>query len=129
MTNKRIILIAILLIGSAIILGAFVTHTLKEKISDEHIQSFEVGVRYQLYNALALLVIMLNEQKFNFSMSIFYKLLLSGTFLFSGSIYLLALQETLGFSFRFLWPITPIGGLLMISAWVLLFIKILKIKN
>ena len=127
--RKRLLLIVICLIVTAIILGASGAHALKDKITAERLQSFEVGVRYQFYNALALLVILLNEDKFSFSLKTFYTLILLGTVCFSFSIYLLSIQELLGVSLRFLGPITPVGGLLMISAWILVFIKVLRIKK
>ena len=127
--RKRLLLIVICLIVMAIILGASGAHALKDKITAERLQSFEVGVRYQFYNALALLVILLNEDKFSFSLKTFYTLILLGTVCFSFSIYLLSIQELLGVSLRFLGPITPVGGLLMISAWVLVFIKVLRLKK
>ncbi len=127
--KKRLLLIIILLIVTAIILGASGAHALKDKISLERLQSFEVGVRYQFYNALALLILILNGDKFSFSLKAVYNLILIGTICFSFSIYLLSVQELLGVSLRFLGPITPIGGLLMIIAWTFLFIKVLRSKD
>lgn len=101
----------------AIILGAFGAHALKKVLSVDKLASFEVGVRYQTYNALFLLLIGYNA---NFELSLvqwaFY-LVTIGTVLFSFSIYVLALSEYLKKNFKFLGPITPLGGLLMILGW------------
>ncbi len=101
----------------AIILGAFGAHALKKILSADKLASFEVGVRYQTYSALFLLLIGYNT---NFELSLVqwaYYLVTSGTVLFSFSIYLLALSEYLKKNFKFLGPITPLGGLLMILGW------------
>jgi len=129
--KKRLLLIVITLIVVAIVLGASGAHALKGKISAERLQSFEVGIRYQFYNALALLVILLNEDKFPFSLKAFYNLILAGTMCFSFSIYLLSTQYFLGLEnvLRFLGPITPLGGLLLIIGWMFLFIKVLRSKD
>ena len=127
--NKRIVIIGIVLIVTAIILGAFGAHALKEILSETKLKSFETGVRYQMYHGLALLMIGLNEKRFSFSLNYVNLFILLGVVFFSGSIYGLAMQESLGMSLKFLGPITPIGGLFMIIGWVILLIKIIKQKN
>ncbi len=101
----------------AIVLGAFGAHALKKILSAEKLGSFEVGVRYQMYSALFLLILGFNG---NLTLGLtnwsFY-LVSTGTILFSGSIYLLSLSEYLKKNFKFLGPITPLGGLLMILGW------------
>ena len=124
----------VLIIGSiygflSIILGAFGAHALKKIISAEKIQSFEVGVRYMMYHALALLIL---GYILDFSTGVeknAVRFIMIGTFLFSVSIYLLAFSEKINLPAKILGPITPIGGLLMISGWALLiyfFIKVYK---
>ena len=126
--DKKILLTAAVLGLLAIILGAFGAHALKKSLSIEQLQSFEVGVRYRMYHALFLLFLgtfaFLGEKE---RMVIFW-LTLSGVLLFSGSIYLLATNGITGLKTKFLGPITPIGGLLMISAWSYLFYKKKKKK-
>lgn len=124
--NKRIVLIGVVFIVLAIILGAFGAHALKQVLTAEKLTSFETGVRYQMYHGLALLIIGLSANKFNFDLKWFIRLLVSGIVLFSGSIYLLSFQEILGIKLGFLGPITPIGGVLLIAGWILLFIKLLR---
>lgn len=117
MTNNCVIITGASFGLLAIILGAFGAHALKKVLSAEKLASFEVGVRYQTYSALFLILIGYNG---NFNISLVqwaYYLVSIGTILFSFSIYLLSLSEYLKKNFKFLGPITPIGGLLMILGW------------
>ena len=127
--DKKILITAAFLGLLAIILGAFGAHALKKTLSVEQLQSFEVGVRYQMYHALFLLFIgtfaLLDEKQ---RMVIFW-LTISGVLLFSGSIYLLATNGITNLKTKFLGPITPIGGFLLISAWSYLFYAILSKKS
>lgn len=127
--DKKILLGAAFLGITAIILGAFGAHALKKVLSVEQLQSFEVGVRYQMYHALFLLFIgvfaFLNEKE---RLLIFWLTIL-GVLFFSGSIYLLATNGITNLKTKFLGPVTPIGGLLLISAWGYLFYAILSKKQ
>jgi uncharacterized membrane protein YgdD (TMEM256/DUF423 family) len=53
-------------------------------------------------------------------------LMIAGTFLFSVSIYFLSLQDYLGANLKFLGPVTPLGGLLMILSWGMLICILVK---
>lgn len=127
--NRKIVIAATSLLILAIILGAFGAHGLKELVSADRLQTFEVGVKYQFYQGLGLLLLGLNADKFRFSMKVVWNLLIIGTLMFSVSIYFLAIQEVLGMSFKFLGPVTPIGGLLMIIGWSLFLGNIIRQKN
>ena len=104
--------------------GAFGAHILQKKLSTKTLASFETGVKYQFYSAFGLLILGLNTAKFHFSLKVVNSLLLIGTFLFSFSIYFLSLQEYLQVKLSFLGPITPLGGVLMIAAWVVFIFKL-----
>lgn len=124
--NKTIVVTASILGMFSIILGAFGAHTLKELIPFESQQTFETGVRYQMYHALLLLFIgstNLVQQK---TKKIIYYLVVVGLILFSGSIYGLATNELSMFNFKSIGFITPIGGLSLIFAWIFLFIDFIK---
>lgn len=110
----------------AIILGAFGAHAFKKILSPERIASFEVGVRYQMYSALTLLIIGLHLD-FNFYAArlAVYGILI-GTILFSCSIYLLSFSEYWNKNFKFLGPITPLGGLFMIIGWISLLLSFIN---
>ncbi|WP_313806338.1 DUF423 domain-containing protein [Flavobacterium sp.] len=126
--EKKIIATAAFLGVIAIILGAFGAHGLKEILSESQLASFETGVKYQMYHVLFLLFVgtttFLNEK----SKRIIFWLTLTGILFFSGSIYLLSTTSATGMNVKFLGPVTPIGGLLLIMAWAVLFIKILGKK-
>ncbi len=124
--NKKIVLTAAVLLMLAIILGAFGAHGLKDKVSPERIATFEVGVRYQFYIGLAMLILGFNEEKLGFSLKPTFLFLLLGVLFFSVSIYFLAIQEILGASLKFLGPITPIGGLLMIIGFLIFLVKLMR---
>ncbi|KMQ62551.1 membrane protein [Chryseobacterium sp. BLS98] len=110
----------------SVILGAFGAHALKKILAVERLESFETGVRYQMYAAFFLLIIgyvLKFETSSEKWMSI---LMITGTFLFSVSIYFLSLQDYLGVNLKFLGPITPLGGLFMILSWGMLIFYFLK---
>lgn len=127
--NKNIVITAICLIVIAIVLGAFGAHSLKKMINTEMLSTFEVGVRYQMYHGLALLVIGLNAVKLKFPVKSLSVLMILGTLLFSGSIYMLSIEEIMNTSMKFLGPITPIGGSILIISWIIFLIKIVKSKG
>lgn len=126
--NKQIAIISVLLIVLGIVLGAFGAHGLKEVVTPEKVASYEVGVRYQIYHGLALLILALNASKMGGSLKVFLILILAGVTLFSGSIYLLALNDILSADLSFLGPITPIGGVLMIMGWGVLLRQFIKMN-
>jgi uncharacterized membrane protein YgdD (TMEM256/DUF423 family) len=127
---KNFLLLGVVLCAVAIVLGAFGAHALKEVLSEKSQQSFEVGVRYQLFTGLGVLLMVLLKVVFAFEKKLDLTLMLVGILLFSGSIYLLALDELWGFGLKsFLWPLTPLGGLLLIISWTLFFLEILKKKD
>ncbi|SEV89879.1 Uncharacterized membrane protein YgdD, TMEM256/DUF423 family [Chryseobacterium wanjuense] len=110
----------------SVILGAFGAHALKKILSLERLESFETGVRYQMYAAFFLLIIGY-ILKFETSTEKWTSILMIvGTFLFSVSIYFLSLQDYLGANLKFLGPITPLGGLLMILSWGMLILYFAK---
>lgn len=107
---------------TAVIIGAFDAHALKELLSPEQLQSFDTGVRYQMYHALALIILAMKGHTFHLNFEKWITTLFGiGIVLFSFSIYLLNLQELLGMHISWLGPITPIGGLCLIGGWSLLF--------
>ena len=112
----------------SIILGAFGAHAFKKILSVERLDSFEVGVRYQMYAALFLLFVGY-ILKFDTGMEKWISwMMILGTIFFSVSIYFLSFQDVLGINLKFLGPITPIGGFMMIISWALLIIYFAKNK-
>ena len=100
----------------AVALGAFAAHGLKGKLTPDMFNVFEVGVRYHMYHALALLGVAWASTRWPGTyVAAAGWLFIFGTIVFSGSLYLLALGGP-----RWLGAITPIGGLAFLIAWILL---------
>ncbi|WP_438977527.1 DUF423 domain-containing protein [Polaribacter sp.] len=111
---------------TAIILGAFGAHALKEILSVEQLNSFETAVRYQMYHVIVLLIVNLfdgftTKQKNTISILFFIAIIL-----FSGSIYLIQLTQITAKS---IWFITPLGGLFFILGWLLMIVIFAKKMN
>ena len=108
--------------ATGVLLGAFGAHALKARISQELLAVFEVGVRYQMYHAFALLAVAWATTRWpgswtNASGWLFF----AGIVIFSGSLYLMALTGT-----RWLGAVTPIGGLCFILGWIALTVTALR---
>ncbi|MCR9227483.1 MAG: DUF423 domain-containing protein [Flavobacteriaceae bacterium] len=126
--NRTILLTGTLLGMVAIILGAFGAHGLEKLVDADAIETFETGVRYQMYHALFLLFLGLYAGIAEKTKKTVFVFVLLGVILFSFSIYLLALNTLTSFDFRVIGFLTPIGGVFMIMGWVLLAFRILKSK-
>ncbi len=109
---------------TGVVLGAVGSHALKGQLTTEALGFFRIGNKYQIYHALFLLILGLLQSRYPgklMNLSIYNTI--AGILLFSGSLYLFTLG---GIKVGI---ITPIGGLLLISAWILLFIQVLLKKN
>lgn len=126
--EKKIFISASLLGLIAVVLGAFAAHGLRSALSVLSLESFQTGVRYQMYHAFFLFVVGLLPQLTPAQKSRLFWLTIIGVMLFSGSIYLLSTNTLTPIDFGFFGPITPIGGLFLISAWGVLFYHTLKNK-
>lgn len=127
--NKLILVTASILGMLAIILGAFASHGLRGSISAESLQTFETGVRYQMYHAIVLLFIGITTVFSAKTKKLLYYLIVVGILFFSGSIYGLATNEMSSFDFKTIGFVTPIGGLLLIVSWAVMLISFLKYKE
>ncbi|MFA7688013.1 MAG: DUF423 domain-containing protein [Moheibacter sp.] len=118
---KQLVLVFGTLYGMfSVILGAFGAHAFKKILPAEKLLSFETGVKYQMYHALLLIVIGLFLPFQTTLEKSTAWCIIAGTFVFSGSIYLLSFADHWGVNLKWLGPITPLGGLLMIVGWALL---------
>ena len=117
-----------LIIGSlycflTVILGAFGAHALKDKLSEYSMSIYDKAVFYQVFHAIGILVVSILGQLFNtqdFNISGWFFVI--GIVLFSGSLFILSIT-----GIKWLGAITPIGGVMFIVGWLLLFFKVLKI--
>ena len=127
--ERKVTSVAALMGMTAIILGAFGAHALKKHLSIEQLSSFETGVKYQMYHALFLLFLGMNTLVSAKAKKTIFQLVVFGVIFFSGSIYLLATRPISGIDFKFVGPITPIGGALLIVSWSILFYNCVKAKR
>ncbi|MCH2467764.1 MAG: DUF423 domain-containing protein [Gemmatimonadetes bacterium] len=105
-----------ILAGIAVGLGAFGAHGLRGILSPEDLVTFETGVRYQMYHALALLGVAWAVTQWETVLLEWSGwLFVLGILVFSGSLYILVLTGQ-----RWLGAVTPLGGLALILGWVLL---------
>lgn len=104
------------LAGLAVLFGAFGAHALRASLSAEDLATFEIGVRYQMYHALALIVVSWAIGRWDSgALTAAGWLFLVGIIVFSGSLYALVLSGQ-----RWLGAVTPIGGVALIAGWALL---------
>jgi uncharacterized membrane protein YgdD (TMEM256/DUF423 family) len=109
--------------GLGVSLGAFGAHALKARLTPERLETFETGVRYQMYHALALVLtaLVIAQSPAASLPPLAGWLFLVGTILFSGSLYLLVISRR-----RWLGAITPLGGIAFIAGWVCLALSALQ---
>ena len=101
----------------SVMLGAYGAHGLKSRLSEDLMNTFQTGVEYQMYHSLALLIAGMLAYQWPETQLLRWSgyLFLVGMIMFSGSLYLLSLT-----GLRIFGPITPLGGLVLIAAWLLL---------
>lgn len=106
----------------AVGLGAFAAHGLKNHVDPSKLLVFETGVRFQMYHAFALMaaswVVAAKPSRSANAAAVFFLL---GITLFSGSLYLLTF-----YSWKWLGPVTPLGGLSLMIGWALLAVAALR---
>lgn len=113
---KGYIIIASLFAALAILFGAFGSHALKERLSAQSLEVYDIATRYLMFHAIGIfLIALLGFQLPKESLEIPVIMMIVGTSIFSGSLYLIAMLD-----FKKLGMVTPIGGLLLIVSWLLL---------
>jgi len=127
--DRKIFLLACVTGALGVVLGAFAAHGLKPLLSISAFESFNTGIRYQMYHSFLLIFIGLSTDIKPNQKSILFKLILTGVLLFSGSIYFLATNDLTPLNFKVIGFITPVGGLILIASWLLLFTYFFKKKQ
>ena len=113
---KGYVIIASLFAALAILFGAFGSHALKERLSAQSLEVYDVATRYLMFHSLGIfLIALLGFQLPKESLEIPVAMMIVGISIFSGSLYLIAMLD-----FKKLGMVTPIGGLLLIVSWLLL---------
>ena len=124
--NKTIFVTGLFFGLTAVLLGAFGAHGLEKMLDTTAIGTFETGVKYQMYHALFLMILggfnLLAEER----KRLVYYFIVAGIVFFSFSIYLLATNALTSFDFKKIALLTPIGGLLLVTGWILLGIRVLN---
>lgn len=115
--DRIFFLLAVVLGGLGVALGAFGAHALAARLTPDLLQTYETGVRYHFYHALALLAVVYAIGRWPQSSlpTVAGWLFVAGVLIFSGTLYLLALT-----GIRWLGAITPIGGVAFIAGWLCL---------
>lgn len=127
---KRTLIWATTFGATGIMLGAMGAHALKSVLTAQQLASFEIGVKYQMYHALFLLALaILSKTTPQLDLKLVKIFTICGIFFFSGSIYLLSLQSVIGVTLTFIGPITPLGGVLLVLAWVTLLLKSMNLAR
>lgn len=130
--HKNILAAGAILGGAGVALGAFGAHGLQKLTSDASIlHSYQTGVQYQVYHALALLGVgILAERNPGALLKWAGRLFIAGIVLFSGSLYLLTMLKIQGSTaVKWIGPVTPLGGLCFIAGWLLLLLAVLRKKD
>jgi uncharacterized membrane protein YgdD (TMEM256/DUF423 family) len=117
--HKKTLIKSALLGASGVMIMALAAHALKQKLDTDSLESVHTASLLQMIHALALLgIAQLAHLGKHFRLSALF--LFWGTILFSGSIYLLVFLKPFLPFLRFFWPITPLGGLVLIGGWLIL---------
>ena len=116
--RKTFLRLGSLMALTAVALGAFGSHGLRGVLSSAELNTFEIGVRYQFYHALATLAvgILLYFRKTPMLPRAGW-LFIGGVGLFSGSLYFLSVSDIFDLPTSFLGPVTPIGGIMLMLGW------------
>jgi len=103
-----------------VILGAFGAHGLKDVFNDSGKSIYEKAVLYHMFHTMAILLVGLIEKiQPDIQLSVVGWVFILGIIFFSGSLYILSVSNI-----KLLGMITPIGGVLFIIGWVMLFLKV-----
>ena len=131
MNHKTAFITASIFALTAVMLGAFATHGLKAHLTPSQVSTFETGAHYQFMHAVGLFIIGLlmhhNGSKLLRRAALIMTI---GVILFSGSLYLLSCRTVFGIeSWTWLGPITPLGGLAFMTAWLFVLIAVWRDKQ
>lgn len=124
--NKTLLITGSIFGILGIVLGAFAAHGLEKLVDTDAIKTFETGVRYQIYHAFLLLILGSTSFVSLKSKKVIFYFVLLGVLFFSGSIYGLATNSLSSFDFKTIALITPVGGLLLIVAWTVMLVGIIR---
>lgn len=121
---KRSLVLGSLLLALAVLIGAFGAHGLKSMVDADKLVTFETGVRYHFFHAFGLMILGILQQMFqNLRLNVSMYSFLVGILLFSFNCYFYVLSGMKMFAM-----IVPVGGVLFVLGWVVLLVKLLKLR-
>ncbi len=121
---KRSLIIGSMLLGLAVLIGAFGAHGLKNMVGPEKLVTFETGVRYHFYHAFGVIILGLLQQVFQtMKLTASFWAFVVGILLFSFNCYFYTVTGLKVFAM-----IVPIGGVLFVAGWIVLMVQSLKLR-
>lgn len=113
----QMILLACVVLAIAVALGAFGAHALKDVLGERGTEIWNTANRYHFYHGLGMIIVLMLGRQYHFPRILWLTAFtfMIGILFFSGSLYLLALYP----HWRWLGPVTPLGGLLFIAGWLM----------
>lgn len=121
---KRSLVLGSLLLALAVLIGAFGAHGLKSMVDADKLVTFETGVRYHFFHAFGLMILGILQQMFqNLRLNVSMYSFLVGILLFSFNCYFYVLSGMKMFAM-----IVPVGGVLFVLGWVVLLVRLLKLR-
>lgn len=116
--------------ATSVIILALAAHALERKLDLSQLNAIKTAGQIQLFHAVALLAIGSLSISFKDKFKTTTQLMIYGTSMFSFSIYLIMLKNIQGLEFiKYLWPVTPIGGLVIIVSWISLLTQSRSLGN
>lgn len=121
---KKSLVLGSALLALAVLIGAFGAHGLKNLVGPEKLVTFETGVRYHFFHAFGILILGVLQQLFqNVRLNLSLYSFFVGILLFSFNCYLYVITGIKTFAM-----IVPVGGLLFVLGWIVLSVKMLKLR-
>ncbi|MEM7625075.1 MAG: DUF423 domain-containing protein [Planctomycetota bacterium] len=117
MTRRTTLMTAAVLGFSAVAIGAFGAHGLEGSVTADRLDTFEVGARYHMFHALALLALAGFVERLGTAGKVAAVAFVVGTVIFAGSLYLLVLLDQ-----GWLGAVTPFGGVTLMAGWIAVFV-------
>ncbi|RYF91702.1 MAG: DUF423 domain-containing protein [Chitinophagaceae bacterium] len=129
--HKGFLKVALVIGALSVMFGAFGAHALKDIVSQRVTVTFETAVRYQFYHVFALLAVAMLYKDFNRAwLRAAGYCIIAGFILFCGSLYLLCYaQAIVSPGFKWVGPITPLGGMAFIAGWCSMLVAVLRSKS
>lgn len=121
---KKSLVLGSIMLALAVLIGAFGAHGLQKMVAPDKLVTFETGVRYHFYHGFGILLVGIIQQLFqNAKLQVPVGAFLVGTLLFSFNCYLYVLTGIKTFAM-----IVPVGGTLFVLGWIVLAVKLGKLK-